>query len=222
MIRLYIICEGQTEETFCNRLLLPYLAEHKVYIAPSSIAKKGEKGGTIKFERLWRDVRNHLLGDPNAYCTTFFDFYGLPADFPGKELATQKSNIQDKHTIICENLVQALVSKLKLGEVTGRFIPYVQMYEFEALLFSYPQHIAEWLGQAHLGEDFQKIRNTFASPEEINDSTETAPSKRILNLFAKYRKVKDGTDIAEYIGLQTIRQECHLFDTWLQQLESLA
>ena len=53
------------------------------------------------------------------------------------------------------------------------------------------------------------------SPEEINDDPQTAPSKRILNIFPKYKKVTDGTQIALKVGLEQIRKECPHFDEWM-------
>jgi hypothetical protein len=89
MIRVHIICEGQTEEMFVNEVLAESFAVQGVYLIPSLIGKPGHKGGNFRFERLLTDVRVRLLGDAGAYCTTFFDFYGLPANFPGKNEAMQ-------------------------------------------------------------------------------------------------------------------------------------
>ena len=102
-----------------------------------------------------------------------------------------------------------------------RFIPYVQMYEFEALLFSDSKSFAKGIDRSHLASDFQSIRDSFDSPEEINDSPVTAPSKRVLELVSGYEKPLFGTLAALEIGLKTMRHECQLFDTWLKKLEAL-
>ena len=34
---------------------------------------------------LFIDIQNRLLYDKTAWCTTFFDYYGLSDDFPGKQ-----------------------------------------------------------------------------------------------------------------------------------------
>ena len=100
-----------------------------------------------------------------------------------------------------------------------RFIPYIIMHEFEALLFSDPYNFAKGIGQEELADRFQEIKDSFPSPEEINDSPQTAPSKRVVNIIPRYEKPLMGTLAILEIGLETIRQECHFFDTWLSLLE---
>lgn len=220
MIRVYVICEGQTEEMFINELLSDLLDPHGIYLYPSLIGKPGHKGGNFRFERLLTDLRVRLLGDSAAYCTTFFDFYGLPADFPGKDEARYKVRSCDKATCLLQGLCEAL--KVKLGEEPlRRFIPYVQMYEFEGLLFSDTTALAQGINQSALSGAFQDIRDKFESPEDINDSNITAPSKRIKALFPEYDKPVHGSLAALEIGLNAIRRECPLFDRWVKRLGSL-
>ena len=102
-----------------------------------------------------------------------------------------------------------------------RFIPYVQMHEFEALLFSAPGQLASEVGRPDLEQHFQAIRDAFATPEHIDDSPHTAPSKRIKQVFPRYRKVQMGLRAAGVMGLHKIRKECPLFSAWLARLESL-
>lgn len=221
MIRVHIICEGQTEEMFVNEVLAESFAVQGVYLIPSLIGKPGHKGGNFRFERLLTDVRVRLLGDARAYCTTFFDFYGLPANFPGKNEAMQYTLNADKAHCI----TQAMTARLRavLGaEAMRRFIPYVQMYEFEGLLFSDTSGLAQGINQPALADDFEAIRLAFASPEMINDSPETAPSKRLLAMFEAYDKPLHGSLAALEIGLGSIRRECPLFNAWLERLGQLA
>ena len=165
-------------------------------------------------------MRARLLGDTTAYCTTFFDFYGLPEDFPGKVAAKLKNGIEEKADCLQNTLVEQL--KVKLGdEPLKRFIPYVQMYEFEGLLFSHPEKLAAGISKADLGNSFQKVRDAFGSPEEINNSPHTAPSKRIEGLYRGYDKPVHGSLAALEIGLDTIRAECHRFDAWLSRIADL-
>ncbi len=220
MIRVHVICEGQTEEMFINELLSDYFLPKGIYLRPSLIGKPGHKGGNFKFDRLFTDVRARLLGDTSSYCTTFFDFYGLPEDFPGKNEAKAQASISDK----ADCLIGMLTDKLqeKMGDNSlHRFIPYVQMYEFEGLLFSDPKGLASSVNQSALAEGFQKIRDSFDTPEEINNSPMTAPSKRIIKLYSGYDKPIHGSLAAIEIGLEVIRQECQLFDDWLNRIEAL-
>lgn len=220
MIRVHVICEGQTEEMFINEVLSDYFLPKGIYLRPSLIGKPGHKGGNFKFDRLFTDVRARLLGDTSSYCTTFFDFYGLPEDFPGKDDAKAQLGISAKADCLIEKLTAKLQEKLG-NDILYRFIPYVQMYEFEGLLFSDPARLASAVYQPSLEAGFKKIRDAFDSPEEINDSVITAPSKRIVKLYSAYDKPIHGSLAAINIGLEAIRRECQLFDGWLSRIESL-
>lgn len=220
MIRVHVICEGQTEEMFVNEVLAENFVAQGIYLQPSLIGKPGHKGGNFRFERLLTDVRMRLLGDPTAYCTTFFDFYGLPPDFPGKQEAARLSDNADKARCITEAMSARLQETLG-SEAMRRFIPYVQMYEFEGLLFSDADALAQGINQPALAVSLQAIKAAFASPEMINDSPETAPSKRLLALFDGYDKPLHGSLAALEIGLGSIRQECPLFNAWLDDIAQL-
>ena len=221
MKRIHIICEGQTEEMFIKELLYDSFLSKNLILVPALIGKPGHKGGNFRFERLLTDVQNRLLGDPTAYCTTFFDFYGLPPEFPGKSTVAERATSQEKAETVCEAMVAKLIERL--GENTMQhFIPYIQMYEFEALLFSDPKGLATGLDCPELCDDFNNIRDSFDSPESINNSPRTAPSKRICRKVLGYEKPIYGSLAALEIGLPIMRQECQMFDVWLMQLENLA
>ena len=220
MIRIHIICEGQTEELFVNSLLKQPFSKKRFDLRPSLVGKPGHKGGNIKFERLFFDIRNRLLSDPTGYCTTFFDYYGLPNDFPGKGITNRNDPIVKKSKTLHKEVEKIIEGKLG-NDVVRRFIPYVQMHEFEGLLFSDPKKFAASIERRDLNEYFQSIKNQFSSPEEINDDSETAPSKRIEYRIKDYEKPLMGCIAALGIGLNTIRKECKLFDSWLNKLESL-
>lgn len=220
MIRVHVICEGQTEELFVNELLAPAFQSKHTLLFPSLIGKPGHKGGNIKFDRLFPDIRNRLLGDSTAYCTTFFDFYGLASSFPGKESAKLLTTVDQKHRCVCDAMVSEFRQRLG-NEPMRRFVPYVQMYEFEGLLFSEPNAFAVALNRPDLQVPVASIRNSFSAPEEINNSPLTAPSKRILSLFPGYEKPLHGSLVALETGLETLRRECRMFSGWMQRLEGL-
>lgn len=103
-----------------------------------------------------------------------------------------------------------------------RFIPYVQMYEFEALLFADTSVLAETLQRPDLERRFDQIVSSCGSPEEIDDDPKTAPSKRISLLARRFNKVRHGSIAAVRTGIETIRSECPHFSQWLERLEGLA
>jgi Domain of unknown function (DUF4276) len=220
MIRIYVICEGQTEEMFVNDVLSEQFELLGIYLYPSLIGKPGHKGGNFKFERVLNDVEKFLLGDTKSYCTTFFDFYGLPEDFPGKREAVTLNDIKAKQNKINDRLVEQLSQHINKNAMR-RFIPYIQLYEFEGLLFSDPTSMASEIGRPDLVDKFVAIRNQFETPEHVNNSSDTAPSKRIKKHFIGYDKVTHGSLIALKMGVNKIRAECNLFDEWINKLESV-
>jgi len=98
-----------------------------------------------------------------------------------------------------------------------RFVPYVQLHEYEGLLFSDPHRFAEAIGRPHLATDFLRVRESFPTPEDIS-----APSKRILRVFDSYRKVLDGTIAARAVGIEAMRRQCPHFRDWLAKLQALS
>lgn len=220
MIRVHVICEGQTEEMFINELLKPVFHAKEVLLVPALVGKPGHKGGNFKFERLQADVKNRLLGDRTAYCTTFFDYYGLPQSFPGKDTTNSQSDIAHKSAAI-EKAMTAELTDLIGDNAMRRFIPFVQMYEFEALLFSDPAAFAKGIDREQLSKPLMDIAQKFSSPEHINNSPFTAPSKRIEALIQDYEKPLVGSLAALEVGLNVMREKCSLFDDWLKRLEML-
>ncbi len=102
----------------------------------------------------------------------------------------------------------------------GRFIPYVMMHEFEGMLFSDCKLFADGIGKPQMATQLMAIRSQFDTPEHINDSPETAPSKRIEALIPSYQKPLFGNLAALEIVLEPIRQACPHFRQWLDRLEA--
>ena len=100
------------------------------------------------------------------------------------------------------------------------------MHEFEGLLFSdveqFIRQLIDLYGTSQSkANELREIVNEFPNPEDINDNSNTAPSKRIERIEPEYHKVIDGTLIAEMIGLNIIRDKCPRFNCWVTKLESL-
>jgi hypothetical protein len=150
------------------------------------------------------------------------DYYGLPQEgakaWPGRATAGKLPFARKAATV--QKAVHAEVCR-KLGKNfnPARFVPYVIMHEFEGLLFSDCARFGEGIGRPELAPAFQAIRDAFASPEEINDSPVTAPSKRVEALVPGYEKPLLGAPAVLEIGLDAIRAECPYFREWLERLE---
>jgi hypothetical protein len=149
------------------------------------------------------------------------DYYALPHDWPGRAEAPGMASTSAKAEYVEAALVVDISSAMGPRFDARRFVPLVMMHEFEALLFSDPDQFAQGIGKIGLSDSLRAIRNEFQSPEDINDSVLTAPSKRIISLFPGYEKPLFGVLAALEIGLPRMRQECPHFNDWLDRLEAL-
>lgn len=228
MDRLLINVEGKTEETFVNEILAPHLYNRgykKVSARLIGNARQRDRRGGI---RSWSSVRNdilrHLKEDTSCLVTTMVDYYALPQTgtkaWPGREDAG-KLPFAQKASCIENHLLSDICNQLGNSFNPRRFIPFVMMHEFEALLFSDCNGFSRGIGRPDLATELQNIRNQFSSPEEINDSPITAPSKRVEGLVPGYEKPLLGTLAILEIGLNSIRKECPHFHEWISRLETL-
>ena len=126
-----------------------------------------------------------------------------------------------KASVVEEALRDDLAREMGTGFDIARFLPFVVVHEFEALLFSDCAAFARGIGRPELERRFSQIRESFATPEDIDDSPVTAPSKRVEGLVPGYEKPLLGALAILEIGLDPIRAECPHFDGWLNQLETL-
>lgn len=220
MIRVRIVVEGPTEESFVNKVLAPTLWPRQIYLTPILLGVPGHKGGRPNYDRVKKDVLLHLRQDTTAYCSTLLDYYGLGHGFPGTPVAGNLPNIA--RVVEIERAVKEdICAHIPEFRPDIRFLPYIQLHEYEGLLFSSPPVFATAIRQEQLARHFQQIRDSFPTPEDINDDPLTAPSKRILAAYPRYRKVLHGTVAAQSIGIAAMRQECPHFREWLDRLAGL-
>jgi hypothetical protein len=145
------------------------------------------------------------------------DLYAIPTRFPRRDEAEALRHDPFRRVEFLENAFAA-----DIGD--PRFIPYIQLHEFEAILFCDPTYFAYFYDEceAQIAE-LQAIADRHDTPELINDGPNTAPSKRIVAQIPDYEDAKAavGPEIAELIGLETIRSKCPHFHAWLSRLEKL-
>jgi hypothetical protein len=220
LVRVNVIVEGETEESFVAGPLYSALMPFCVFLQPIILGVPGHKGGMVTYARVRGDLLRTLKQDQKAYCTTLIDLYGIGEGFPGQLLAPTASG-QTRVINIETGILADIVRLIPEHRPDVRLIPYVQPYEFEGLLFSDPDALAEGMFQSALAPQIRAIRNAFANPEEINDNPMTAPSKRIKALDRGYNKIISGTLAAERMGISVIRRECPHFDSWVDRLSAL-
>ena len=220
MVRLLILAEGQSEEVFAKRTLIPHLHEFGVHAAVTVLRTKrimsggGFKGGVSSYEKIRKNL-NELLGDTNARVTTLLDFYGLPDEFPARGETLEMPGLSAREKA---RRMQAAFAE-DIGQ--PRFIPFLALHEFEAWLFSKPEVVAEHFGKEALTTALQGIVDEVGSPEEINNGPTTHPSVRIVGLVPQFKKTSDGPAIIHKMTLANVRAACPHFDEWLTTLETL-
>jgi hypothetical protein len=226
MIRLHSIVEGQTEEAFFNRALRAHLANFRVYadvqlLSPKRAASRLFKGGWNSYAAAKRHLERWMKQDAGSevWFTTMFDLYAIPDDFP--DLANCKG-IQDPFQRV-DALESAFSADLRnIG--LRHFVPYIQLHEFEALIFANPQKLdSEFLEHRGSIATLVALAAKFASPELINERPTYAPSKRIIQQIPEYefRKASAGPLVVDKIGLPKLRSSCPHFANWLNKLEAL-
>ncbi len=211
---LYILVEGQTEEEFVKSLLSPHLFERSIIeVRPIKLStSEGFRGGFVKYNRLRRDVEFLLKQRENSVISMFVDYFRIPNDIPEYEECRKIHNIDDR--IIC------LQNSIGVDINSKRFLPYIQKYEFEALLFS--SNVGFEREYPKIGRQTKTIIDRFSNPEEINDNPKTSPSNRLKAIIPQYNKVLDGNLLARDIGIRTILDKCPRFCDWVNGLVRLA
>lgn len=211
MKRLYIIVEGQTEQEFVNSVIAPYMQQHGVYtVTPLLIrTSKTGRGGFVNYEHLKNDAKKLLTSEKSDFVvSTFVDFFRIP-EVPQKERWEKKAT----HIEQVEEMEQCIAEDIN----DSRFIPYIQLHEFEALLFSSNKGFESFFSEDN-AKDTQHIIDTFSNPEDINTTPVGAPSKRLLAIKDDYDKVIEGNLIALEVGINDILAKCPRFRAWIEKL----
>jgi hypothetical protein len=225
MPRLYLFAEGATELTFADTLLKPHLAHFGMYLHPPVLIahakKKGRvhRGGGRKYVPMKNDIQRFLLQEKgrDVFFTTMIDLYAIHREFPALDDVEKLRHLPKQRV---EALEQAFAEDI--GD--ARFVPYLQLHEFEAYLFSDPSSFRYFYDHHEKQiEALLAIANQYATPELIDDGPHTAPSKRIVAELPDYEDAKAavGPQVAELIGLEVIRGKCPHFASWLARLEKL-
>lgn len=214
MKRVIIICEGETEREFCKNVLAPHLINHKIFIQAPLI--KRSMGGIVRWSVLKKEIETHLL-ESNVIVSSLIDYYGLyqKYSFPKWQ---EGEKIIDKYSRMdfLENAMKEDIS----DAIKHRFIPYLQLHEFEGLLFNDIQLFYDQVPKAEL-VGITELEKTFAeytNPEMINNNRETSPSQRLKRIIKGYNKPLYGHYFAEAIGIEQIRAKSPRFNKWVEKI----
>lgn len=225
MPRLYLFAEGTTEQAFADTVLKPHLASLGVYLHPPVLIahakRKGRvhRGGGRKYLPMKNDILRFLAQEKrgDVFFTTMIDLYGIHPEFPGLAEAEKLRRNPAERVAFLE---QAFAEDI--GD--HRFLPYIQLHEYEAYLFADPSRFERFYDHHDKAiAALKRIAEEHDTPEAIDDGPDSAPSKRIIAKLPDYQDAKSavGPQVAELIGLSVIRGKCPHFAAWLSRLEIL-
>ena len=227
--RLIVHVEGETEETFVNELLAPHLQMRFGWTwvrarLMGNARRRDRRGGVKPWSSVQREILNNLRSDAGLVATMMVDYYGMqptgPRAWPGRANASTLLYPENARSVE-RCLMKSIQQDMGPSFNQCRFVPYVMMHEFEALLFSDCAAFGSGIARTDIIENLTQIRESFTTPEEIDDSPQGAPSKRIMSLVPEYEKPLFGNLAALEIGIQAMRNECPQFNNWLRRLECL-
>lgn len=223
-----ILCEGQTEELFVKKVMKPFFRSSGIVLKHRLLytsRKKNAKGGIISYQQAKSDLiswmkENQGRSSETHYYTTMFDFYALPNEFPRMNDALKLADAYQQ--------VECLENAFSEDIGYKRFIPYIQLHEFEALLFcDIKKLISHYPSRA---KAINKLVGTLSlyqnNPELINNSPLTAPSKRIIKAVEEdndcyYTKPKTGASVTKDIGMVKLMSMCKHFNNWIETIVNL-
>lgn len=221
MTEIVAVVEGPTEQTFVTGMLAEYLGSLGVSIWAVLPGKTHRHGGIRKWDSARDDIIRLLK--TGRHVTTMFDYYGMPPDWPGRSAAAGLA-WAERGSFVEAEIRKVIADRIQFHP--AQLIPYVQVHEFEAVLFSDARQLACAVVDPSRADfialQFEEIVSAAGNPEAINDGYETCPSRRIRRLAPAYRKALHGPLVARRIGLERIRRTCSHFAAWLRQLEALA
>jgi hypothetical protein len=215
---LFIVVEGQTEKSFVENCLQPYLfSTYGLYdVVARELGVPRNKGGKVSFARLKLDIGLLLRQRAEAVVSMFVDYYGMQTDFPNYETCQKLPQTTARIECLERILNEAVESR--------RFRPYFQQYEFEALLFASGKPLTTYLNEATC-QAIANTRQTVSTPEDIN--TTHPPSYRLAELFENhqevgYKKTFHGPILALDLGIEPMLADCPRFAAWVRSLAELA
>jgi len=222
-VRVLVLVEGPTERAIVDNVFAPDLGLRDIFLYPRVVGKPGHKGGN-NFAIVRKELTALIKQEPHSIVTMLFDYYSLDNSWPGISESKGKS-ADSALMIIKKSIADAIMNDMDSNFNPARFIPYVQFFEIESLLFAGPDEMAKVFDKPSLEIIFRQIVTDCGGCEKINDNYDTTPSNRIKKYFPRYKKGRSvnayAWRIAQHIGVERIRRQCPNFSDWFTSLERL-
>lgn len=219
---IHVLCEGQTEDCFVADCLSPFLQARGLVVKHQILVtnrRKHAEGGLVSFQMAKNDLERMFRQFPDTgyeqhWFTTMFDLYALPTDFPGHNLGSGSpyDRVEALETAFAQSVKHPL----------GRFIPYIQLHEFEALVLDCLEYLKDlYPSKQKAIENLREDCREFDSPELVDGGVTTAPSKRLISALGTYNKVLAGPTVTAMKGIDRLCCDCRHFGQWVERLGSL-
>ncbi len=212
MKRVYIVVEGQTEQEFVNEVLFPYLHGFGIFSVTPLLIKTSRigRGGFVNYDHMRNTIKPLLGSTQNDFIvTTLVDFFRMPSNIPNYAECIALPNKHDQ--------IDALEQAINTSINDNRFFAYIQMHEFETLLFANNRGFDRYYDSAVV-DGIDSIIQQYSNPEDINSTPQGAPSNRILSLHKAYDKINDGNIIALEVGISEMLNKCPRFRSWVDKI----
>lgn len=210
---LNILVEGQTEKEFVRNNIYPYFFSQGISNVRTITIETspGFKGGDVRYIARYKpNIKQLLRGHEDLIVTSFIDFYRLRNDFPKYEESKTSGGVQDRIKFI-ETVCAADIND-------PRYIPYIQLHEFEGILFSDRKGFDCFDLSNSNKRALLEIIEQYPNPELINEGSTSAPSKRLELFIPEYSKTFHGPFIALENGFESILEKCPRFSVWIETL----
>ena len=216
MKRLVIIAEGETEESFVNNILCPFFCSKGIYNSIQCFKTKHSHGGMSKYSYIKKDILN-IIYEKDVVVSMMIDFYRLPSDFPGFNDLKVTQTHQEQANLLETRIKKDLENSQ--NQLFDNFIPYIQLHEFEALVFASINGIDSLFERSEMEyKGLMNVIQQYPNPEDINNHPDTAPSVRLKKLISGYNKVLHGIDIINTVGMAELLEKCPRFKTWIESM----
>ena len=219
MKRLVIIVEGETEESFVNNILRPFFCSKGLYNTIQCFNTKHSHVGVSKYSYIKKDILNTIY-EKDVVVSMMIDFYRLLSDFPGFNDLKATQTHQEQANLLEARIKKDLENSQK--QLFENFIPYIQLHEFETLVFTSINGIDSLFERSEM--DYKGLMNViqqYPNPEDINNHPDTAPSVRLKKLIPGYNKVLHGIDIINTVGMNELLEKCPRLKVWVESMEEV-
>ena len=225
-LTIEVVVEGPTEHEFVTKVLQPYWAPRGIFVEAPIVRTRIDRslgrvytGGDIRFSRVAKQIGNFLKQRPDVLVASFVDYYGVK-EWPGLDAVRESHSPSEIAGILNRAALEAIQQVYSQTKPQERYFPFTAVHEFEALLYSDAGILARCL---HIDRrEVDSVLRECGGPEAINNSPDTAPSKRLEKwMHNQYGKTTTGIAIAQAIGIDRMRESCPNFDAWLSSVERL-